>query len=182
MDANPANGDANIPDGGGQRDRQEWVRANFEEIFGTSVQDLQARGINPRQYAREHRDKIRQFAQMQRSQGIAVPSGRPDGGGQPGQSGPDAGRRTSRGYGYGGGGPFGMGMRGGSAWIGILIALFALRFLLVGSFVGVHAAVYWVLVIGGILLVARVVLFSWLRRRRFNRRGSGGQRNDRPGF
>ena len=182
MDANPANGDANMPDGGGQQDRQEWVRANFEEIFGTSAQDLQARGINPRQYAREHRDKIRQFAQMQRSQGIAVPSGRPNGGGRPGYSGPDTGGPTNRGYGYGGGGPFGIGMRGGSAWIGILIVLFALRFLLVGSFVGVHAAVYWVLVIGGILLVARVVLFSWLRRRRFNSRQSGGQGNDRPGL
>ena len=71
------------------------------------------------------------------------------------------------------GGPFGMGMRGGGAWIGILVALFALRFLLVGSIVGVHAAIYWVLVIGGIVLVARVVLFSWLRRRRFNRRRIG---------
>ena len=181
MDANPANGDANMPDTGGQQDRQQWVRANFEEIFGTTAQDLQARGINPRQYAREHRDQIRQFAQMQRSRGIAVPSGRPNGGGRRRPSGPDSGGPTNRGYGRGGG-PFGMGMRGGGAWIGILVALFALRFLLVGSIVGVHAAIYWVLVIGGIVLVARVVLFSWLRRRRFNRRQSGEQRSDRPGI
>ena len=174
MDSNPANGEANMPGRSGQRDRQEWVRANFDEIFGTSVEDLQARGIDPRQYAHEHRDRIRQFAQMQRSQGIAVPSGRPTGGG-PGPGAPDAGGPTSRGYGYRGGRPFGMGTRGGSAWIGILIALFALRFLLVGPFVGVHTAVYWVLVIGGILLVARVVLFSWLRRRRFHHRASGEQ-------
>jgi hypothetical protein len=183
MDANPVNGDANM-DTGGQQDRQEWVRANFAEIFGTSTQDLQAQGINPRQYAREHRDQIRQFAHMQRSKGIPVPSGRPNGGGRPGHSGPDSGGPTDRGYGYGygRGGPFGMGMRGGSAWIGILLALFALRFLLVGSIVGMHAAIYWVLVIGGIVLVARVVLFSWLRRRRLNRRQSGDKRNDRPGF
>ena len=63
-----------------------------------------------------------------------------------------------------------MGMRGGTAWIGVLIALFALRFLLVDSFVGTHAAILWVLGIGGIMLVARVFLFSWLRNRRCNRR------------
>jgi hypothetical protein len=40
----------------------------------------------------------------------------------------------------------------------------------VDSFVGTHAAILWVLVIGGIMLVARVLLFSWLRNRRFNRR------------
>ena len=175
MHSDPANGDANMAGRRGQRDRQEWVRANFDQIFGTSVEDLQAQGIDPRQYAREHRDKIRQFAQIQRSQGIVVPSGRPTGGGRPGPREPDAGGPNSRGYRHGGDRPVGMGMRGGSAWIGILIAPFALRFLLVGSFVGVHAAVYWVLVIGGILLVARVVLFSWLRRRRFHRRGSGEQ-------
>jgi len=63
-----------------------------------------------------------------------------------------------------------MGIRGGTAWIGVLITLFALRFLLVDSFVGTHAAILWVLGIGGIMLVARVLLFSWLRNRRFNRR------------
>jgi ABC-type methionine transport system permease subunit len=61
-------------------------------------------------------------------------------------------------------------MRGGTAWIGVLIALFALRFLLVDSFAGTHAAILWVLGIGGIMLVARIFLFSWLRNRRFNRR------------
>ena len=76
------------------------------------------------------------------------------------------------GYGYGSG-RFGPGMRGGSAWIGILLILLALRFLLVDSFVGAHAAIFWVLGIGGILLVARVVLFSWLRRRRFRRSPPG---------
>jgi hypothetical protein len=74
-----------------------------------------------------------------------------------------------------------MGRRGGTAWIGILLALFALRFLLIDSFVGAHAAVFWVLGIGGILLVARVVLFSWLRKRRFNRWNSGGQQNGQTG-
>ena len=54
--------------------------------------------------------------------------------------------------------------------IGILLVLFALRFLLVDSFAGTHAAIFWVLGIGGILLVARVFLFSWLRRRRRARR------------
>ncbi len=63
-----------------------------------------------------------------------------------------------------------MGVRGGTAWIGVLIALLALRFLLVDSLVGTHAAILWVLLIGGIMLVARVLLFSWLRNRRFNRR------------
>jgi hypothetical protein len=61
-------------------------------------------------------------------------------------------------------------MRGGTAWIGVLILLFALRFLLVDSFAGSHAAIFWVLGIGGIILVARVLLFSWLRSRRVNRR------------
>jgi uncharacterized membrane protein YecN with MAPEG domain len=70
-----------------------------------------------------------------------------------------------------------MGRRGGTAWIGVLIALFALRFLLVDSFRGTHAAIFWVLGIGGIMLVARVFLFSWLRKRRFNHRQSGGQQN-----
>ncbi len=92
---------------------------------------------------------------MQRSQGIPVPSGRAFGG-RPGYGGPNAGRPAYRGYGYGGSGRFGMGVRGGTAWIGILVALLALRFLLVDSFVGTHAAVFWVLGIGGILLVARV--------------------------
>ena len=63
-----------------------------------------------------------------------------------------------------------MGRRGGSAWIGILVALFALRFLLVDSVAGGHAAIYWVLGIGGIMLVARVFLYSWLRNRRRNPR------------
>jgi hypothetical protein len=180
IDPTPANG--NIQSGGGQQDRQEWVRANFTQIFDTSAKDLQARGINPRQYAREHRDKIREFAQMQRSRGIAVPSGRGSGGRRAGNSEPNAGGPTNRGYGYGGGGRFGMGMRGGTAWIGIVIALFALRFLLVDSFVGTHAAIFWVLGIGGIVLVARVFLFSWLRRRRFNRRQSGGQQDGHAGF
>jgi hypothetical protein len=176
IDPDPARGDANMQSGG-QQDRQQWVRANFTQIFGTSAEDLQAQGINPRQYARAHRDEIRAFARMQRSQGIAVPTGRASGGRQPGDIQPPAGVPTRRGYGYGGGGRFGMGMRGGSAWIGILIALLALRFLLVDSFRGSHAAIFWVLAIGGIMLVARVVLFSWLRRRRFQRRQSGGQQD-----
>jgi hypothetical protein len=181
IDPTPGNGNANMQSDGGQEDRQEWVRANFTQIFGTSAEDLQAQGIDPRQYAREHRDEIRQFARLQRSQGIAVPSGRAPGGDRPYDSGPNAGGPPYRGFGYGGGGRFGTGMRGGTAWIGVLVALFALRFLLVDSFVGTHAAIYWVLGIGGILLVARVVLFSWLRRRRFNRRQWGGRQNDRTG-
>jgi hypothetical protein len=80
------------------------------------------------------------------------------------------------------GGRFGMGRRGGTAWIGILVALLALRFLLVDSFAGPHVAIFWVLGIGGIMLVARVFLFSWLRRRRFNRRQSGGPPNGQSGF
>jgi hypothetical protein len=175
----PADGNANIQGSGGQQDRQEWIRANFAEIFGISAEDLRAQGINPRQYAREHRDKIHQFAQMQRSLGIAVPRGQSSGGRGPANSGSNAGRPNARPYGYGGGRPYGygggggrygLGMRGGTAWIGVLVVLFALRFLLVDSFAGTHAAILWVLVIGGIMLVARVILFSWLRRRRFNRR------------
>jgi hypothetical protein len=159
IDQVPPEGDADPRGGGGSsQTRQEWVRANFAPIFGTSAADLQARGIDPRQYAREHRDQIRAFAQLQRRQGIAVPGGNGPGGNGPG------GRR----YGYGRGGPYGTGFRGG-AWIGILLALFALRFLLVDSFAGAHAAIFWVLGIGGILLVARVFLFSWLRRRRRDR-------------
>jgi hypothetical protein len=155
--------------GGGPQDRQEWVRANFTQIFGISAQDLQAQGIDPRRYALEHLDHIRQFARMQRDQGIAVPSGRAPGS-RPGTSASDAGAPDSQGNGYGGGGRYSIGRRGGIAWIGVLVALFALRFLLVDSFAGPHAALFWVLGIGGIMLVARVVLFSWLRARRFNRR------------
>jgi hypothetical protein len=166
-----ADGDAYIQGGGGQQSRQEWVRANFAQIFGVSAEDLRAQGIRPGQYAREHRDQIRQFAQMQRSQGIAVPSGQASGDRRPGNTGSGAGGPNSRVNGYGGGGGrYGLGMRGGTAWIGVLITLFALRFLLVDSFAGTHAAVFWVLGIGGIMLVARVLLFSWLRQRRFNRR------------
>jgi hypothetical protein len=167
----PAGGDAYMQSSSGQQDRQEWVRANFTQIFGISAEDLQAQGINPRQYAREHRDEIRQFAQMQRSQGIAVPSGRASGGRRPGNAGSTAGGPNNRVSGSGGGGGrYGLGMRGGTAWIGVLLALFALRFLLVDSFAGRHAAIFWVLGIGGIMLAARIVLFSWLRNRRFNRR------------
>jgi hypothetical protein len=165
MDQVPLESDADPHSGDGSPTRQEWVTANFTQIFGTSATDLRAHGIDPRQYAREHRDQIRQFAQAQRRQGIAVPDGRPPGGSGPGGDGP-ANRRN----GYGGGGRYGMGFRGGGAWIGILLALVALRFLLVDSFAGTHAAIFWVLGIGGILLVARVFLFSWLRRRRRDRR------------
>ena len=140
-------GDANLHGSDGSQTRQEWVRANFTRI-------------DPRRYAREHRDQIRQFAQMQRRQGSAVPGGSGAGGDGP----------ANRRYGYGGGGRYGMGFRGGGAWIGILLVLFALRFLLVDSFAGANAAIFWVLGIGGILLVARVFLFSWLRRRRRDRR------------
>jgi len=157
IEPNPTGDYANRQDDGGQPSRQEWVRANFTEIFGTSAGDLQAQGIDPRRYAMDHRDQVRQFAQMQRRQGIAVPTG-----------------GTAARRGYGGGGRFGMSRRGGSAWIGILLALLAVRFLLVDSFAGGHAAIFWVLGIGGIMLVARVALFSWLRRRRFNRRTPDG--------
>ena len=182
IDPMPPDVNTDPQDPGGQRDRQEWVRANFTQIFGTSVNELQRQGINPRQYAGEHRDKIRRFAQLQRSQGIAVPDGRPAGNRGPGNSGPDGGRPSNRGYGDGGRGRLGVGVRGGSAWIGILLVLLALRFLLVDSFVGTHAAIFWVLGIGGIMLVARVLLFSWLRKRRFNRRNAGGQPDGRSGF
>ena len=179
---NPGNGNTDNQGAGGPRDRRDWVRANFTQIFGTSARELQSQGINPRQYVREHRHKIRQFAQMQRSQGISVPRGRPSGDRQPGNRGPTAGGPTNRRYGYGGAGRIGMGVRGGTAWIGILLALFALRFLLVNSFVGAHAAIFWVLGIGGIMLVARVFLFSWLRKRRFNRRQSAVRQNGSAGF
>jgi hypothetical protein len=179
IDSFPTNGGSDPQNTGAPQDRQAWVRANFTQIFGTSAEELQRQGINPRQYARDHRDQIRQFAQMQRSQGIAVPTGRPSGNSWP-SSGPNAGGTSNRGYGYGRRGGFGM--RGGSAWIGILLVLFALRFLLVDSLVGTHAAIFWVLGIGGILLVVRVFLFSWLRRRRWNRRQAGGQPSNRPGF
>jgi hypothetical protein len=191
IDSFSTNGGANPHNGGGPQDRQEWIRANFTQIFGTSIENLQAQGINPRQYAREHRSEIRQFAQQQRRQGIAVPAGRPSGnfgpqgtggsnGGGPNGGGPDGGGQVGRRYGYGGG-RLGMGMRGGSAWIGILLVLFALRFLLVDSFAGTHVAVFWVLGIGGIMLVARVFLFSWLRRRRYSRR-SNGRSSGQSGF
>jgi len=72
MDTNPING--NVSDSAAQRARQQWVRENFTQIFGVSAEDLQAQGINPHRYAREHRDQIRYFAQIQRRRGIAVPS------------------------------------------------------------------------------------------------------------
>jgi hypothetical protein len=152
---------------GGPQDRQAWVRANFTSIFGTSAEDLQSQGVDPREYAAQHRDQIRQFAQLQRSQGLAVPAGRavPGTGDAPNATVPP--RNTN---GYNGGRRFGAGRRGGSAWIGVVLVLFALRFLLIGSMRGTHAAIFWVLGIGGIMLVARVVLYSWLRNRRQNRR------------
>jgi hypothetical protein len=164
-------GDHEPPNSGGTPSREEWVRANFTQIFGTSAHDLQAQGIDPRRYASDHRDEIRRFAGAQRRQGIAVPGG-----------GPGAGAPSYRGgYRRYGGGPFGMGARGGAAWIGILVAFFALRFLLVDSLVGRHAAIYWVLAIGGILLAVRIFLFSWLRRRRFNRPPSGRRPDGQAG-
>jgi hypothetical protein len=170
MDQVPPEGDANPHGGGGSPTRQEWVRTNFTQIFGTSAADLQTQGVDPRRYAREHRDQIRRFAQAQRRQGIAVPGGNGPGGNGPGGNAPGANAPGGSGrYGYGGGRRYGMGFRGGGAWIGILLVLFALRFLLVDSFAGAHAAIFWVLGIGGILLVARVFLFSWLRRRRRDR-------------
>jgi hypothetical protein len=158
IDQIPTDHDVNRQGDGGSQTRPEWVRANFSQIFGTSAADLQAQGIDPRQYAREHRDEIRSFAQAQPRRGLAVPGGNPSGHNGPvGAHGP-INRRSRYGSRYG------AGFRGG-AWIGILLALFALRFLLVDSFAGRHAAIFWVLGIGGILLVARVFLFSWLRRR-----------------
>ncbi len=71
---------------------------------------------------------------------------------------------------------------GGTAWIGVLLALLALRFLLVDSFAGTHVAVFWVLGIGAIVLGARVVLLSWLRRSRANQRRSGDGRDGRTDF
>jgi hypothetical protein len=178
IDSIANNDGANVANNGEQQNREEWVRAHFTQIFGTSAEELHARGINPRQYAIDHRQEIRQFAREQRSQGVAVPMGNRG----PANRGADGGGTTDRGYGYGGGRRFGMGRRGGSAWIGVLIALFALRFLLVDSFAGTHAAIFWVLGIGGILLVARVALFSWLRQRRFNRPSTGRKRDDPSGF
>jgi len=173
IDPVPTDGVPNPQRSGGTQTRQQWVRANFSQIFGTSIEELRAHGIDPRQYALDHRDQIRRFAQAQRRQGIAVPGGRSNGG--PTADGSTNGR-------YGGGGRFGIGMRGGSAWIGILLILFAVRFLLVDSFVGSHAAIFWVLGIGGVLLVARVLLFSWLRRRRVRRYQAGESSDSRPGF
>ncbi len=186
IDSDPSNTDADAHDGGAQRARRQRVRANSAQIFGSSAEELQAQGIDPRQHARQHRDQIRQFALWQRSQGLPVPSGRSADTTAPAGTGPTGEGPTSGGYGYGygrgGGGRYRLGRRGGSAWIGILVALLALRFLLVDSFVGAHAAIWWVLIIGGLVLVARVVLFSWLRRRRFNRRPSGGQPHPPSGF
>jgi hypothetical protein len=182
IDPNPMNGNASLPDSAAQGAREQWVRANFTQIFGVSAEDLQAQGINPRRYARDHRDQIRRFAQEQRSQGIAVPSGRLSGAPGQGNPGADPGGKANRGYGYGARGRYGTGLRGGSAWIGILLVLFALRFLLVDSLVGTRSALVWVLMIGGVVLVARVLLFSWLRRRRFGRGRSGGQPNRRSKF
>jgi hypothetical protein len=183
IDPNPMNGNAHVSDNAAQRARQQWVQTNFTQIFGVSAEDLRGRGINPRRYAREHRDQIRRFAQEQRSQGIAVPSGRISGATGQGDHGTGTrGQAADRGYRNGGLGRYGIGLRGGSAWVGILLFLFALRFLLVDSLVGTHAAVVWVLMIGGVVLVARVLLFSWIRQRRFNRRQSGGQPNGRSGF
>ena len=145
------------------------------EIFGTSAEDLRRQGINPRQYATEHRDEVRQFVQRQRRAVIAVPGRRASGA----RGSEDGAARGPLRYGtLWGGQRWGPGVRGGSAWIGVLLALLALRFLLVDSYAGTHVAVFWVLGIGGIMLVARVVLFSWLRRRRSSGRRSGGPPHD----
>jgi hypothetical protein len=171
IDQVPPDGDTNRH-GSASPAREEWVRANFVQIFGTSVEDLQAQGIDPRQYALEHRSQIRRYAQAQRRRGMAVPDLRSSGGNGPGSGGPGGSGPFSRGYGYGGGygGRYGMGFRGGGAWIGIVVVLFALRFVLVDSLGGSHAATFWVIGIGVIFLAARVFLFSWLRRRRRDQR------------
>ena len=161
----PAGGAA--PDGSDDS-RQAWVRANFTQIFGTSAGDLQSRRIDPREYARQHRDQIRAFAQTQRNLGIAVPPGGSANARGSSYNGPYGQGPSRRGYGYGS--RFGLGRRGGGGWIGIGLVLFAVRFLLVDSLAGPHAAIFWVLGIGGIMLLARVFLFSWLRSRRRNRR------------
>jgi hypothetical protein len=168
-DVVPAASSTTLPAGSGE-DRQAWVRANYAQIFGISAENLQSQGIDPREYARKHRDQIRAFAQLQRSQGIPVPVGRPGGNREPGINGPYGQGASHRGYGYGGGPRRGIGRRGGSAWIGIVLVLFAVRFLLVDSIAGTHAAIFWVLGIGGMMLIARVVLFWWLRNRRRNQR------------
>jgi hypothetical protein len=79
IDQVPPDGDANRY-GSQSPAREEWVRANFVQIFGTSVEDLQALGIDPRQYALEHRSQIRSYAQAQRRRGMAVPDLRSSGG------------------------------------------------------------------------------------------------------
>ena len=53
---------ANPHERDGRPTRQEWVRANFTQIFGVSAESLRAQGIDPRRYARDHRDQIRRFA------------------------------------------------------------------------------------------------------------------------
>ena len=122
---------------------------------------------------------IRHFGRTQRSQGIAVPRGRHSGDGGAESSGgllrgAHRADRGSRGAGNG--------VRVGSAWVGVLVSLLALRFLLVDSLVGTHAAIVWVLEIGGILLVARVVLFSYLRRRRLDGAATEGDQKVGHGF
>jgi hypothetical protein len=50
--ASPNDGEADRQGNGGQQQqqtRQQWVRANFTEIFGTSPEALQAGGTDPRQ-------------------------------------------------------------------------------------------------------------------------------------
>jgi hypothetical protein len=49
IETTPGKSNASTQGSGGQQDRQERVRANFTRIFGTSGEDWQAQGINPRQ-------------------------------------------------------------------------------------------------------------------------------------
>ena len=88
--------------------------ANFTQIFGVSAEDLMAQGINPRRYAREHRDQIRQFAQMQRSQGIIVPGGRLSGLVWTGNSGPGPERQANL--------DMGMAPAAATAWVCVVAA------------------------------------------------------------
>jgi hypothetical protein len=126
----------------------EWVRANFTEIFGVSVEDLRDRGVDPREYAQQHQDEIRAYARSHRSQ-------RPAG----------LGGRFGVGYGWRGG--FGIGS--------LLIVLLVVRLVLGAGTGRFGSGIVGVVVLVAALVALRFGRLYWLRRRRQKyRRGTPG--------
>ncbi len=138
-------------EGGRQQRNREWVRANFTEIFGVSIAELRARGVDPRVYAQEHQDLIRQYARSRR-----------------GGAGPGSGGGFGGGYRWRGG--FGIG--------GLLLVLLVVRLALGGRGGGTGVGLLVVVLLVAAMLLFRFGRIAVMRRKRA---GSGRDRGGRSG-